>query len=107
MTIEHPDQGGRVRLELREEEAERAAVYAVTLFTPEGRWDSLARVELSRDSLPPQCAEWRAEDDTSGGAPAWLVRYASSMLAVLQRDHRDAPTSRWPRRILRWRAERS
>ena len=103
MTIEHPDQGGRVRLELREEERERA-VYAVTLFTPEGRWDSVARVDLARDSAPPQCADWKAESQQN--APAWLVRYASSMLAVLQRDHRDAPTSRWPRRILRWRAER-
>lgn len=107
MTIEHPDQGGRVRLELREEQAPEAAVYAVSLFTPEGRWDSVARVELARDSLPPKCADWQAEDGKAGNAPAWLVRYASSMLAVLQRDHRDAPAARWPRRILRWRAERT
>lgn len=104
MTIEHPDRGGRVRLELREEDPERGATYAVTLFTPDGRWESVARVDLARDSLPPQCAEWRAESEQN--APPWLVRYASSMLAVLQRDHREAPTSRWPRRVLRWRAER-
>jgi len=106
MTIEHPDHGGRVRLELREE-MEHAALYAVTLFTPAGRWATTAKVDLAPEAAVPQCGEWTAEDPSSGPAPAWLARYASSMLAVLQRDHRAAPGSRWPRRILRWRAERS
>jgi hypothetical protein len=105
MTIEHPDQGGRVRLELREE-TEGGALYAVTLFTPAGRWEATARVDLTPDAAVPQCSAWSAEEEKSGGAPAWLARYASSMLAVLQRDHRAAPGTRWPRRILRWRAER-
>lgn len=106
MTIEHPDHGGRVRLELREE-MEQGALYAVTLFTPAGRWAAITRVDLTPDAAVPQCSEWTAEDEKSGAAPAWLARYASSMLAVLQRDHRAAPGSRWPRRILRWRAERA
>jgi hypothetical protein len=106
MTIEHPDHGGRVRLELREE-MEQGALYAVTLFTPAGRWEATARVELTAAAAVPQCGEWTAEDPSSGAAPPWLARYASSMLAVLQRDHRAAQGSRWPRRILRWRAERA
>jgi hypothetical protein len=106
MTIEHPDHGGRVRLELRDEE-ERAALYAVTLFIVGGRWDSVARVDLRDGVQTPQCGEWTASDGATGEAPAWLARYASSMLAVLQRDHRQAPVARWPRRILRWRAERA
>lgn len=106
MTIEHPDHGGRVRLELREEH-EQGASYAVTLFSPEGRWDGVASVALAPGAAPPQCGEWTASEGTSQPAPAWLVRYASSMLAVLQRDHREAPGARWPRRVLRWRAERT
>lgn len=105
MTIEQPDHGGRVRLELREE-AEHGALYAVTLFTPAGRWEATARVDLTPDAATPQCSQWTAQEDQSGAAPPWLARYASSMLAVLQRDHRAAPDSRWPRRVLRWRAER-
>jgi hypothetical protein len=106
MTIEQPDHGGRVRLELREEQ-ERGALYAVTLFTPQGRWDAQARVELSPDSATPQCSAWTPSEGASTVAPAWLARYASSMLAVLQRDHRESPSARWPRRVLRWRAERA
>jgi len=105
MTIEHPDHGGRVRLELREEQP-AGALYAVTLFTGEGRWDALAHVALEEGSAAPRCKDWTAGEGASSDAPPWLVRYASSMLAVLQRDHRQAPGSRWPRRVLRWRAER-
>lgn len=105
MTIEHPDHGGRVRFELRDE-GERSALYAVTLFTNDGRWDGLARVELAPEAAAPQCAGLSPSDAALGEPPAWLVRYASAMLAVLQRDHRQAPNARWPRRILRWRAER-
>lgn len=106
MTIEHPDHGGRVRLELREE-MEHGALYAVTLFTPAGRWVATAKVELPPEAAVPRCSEWIAEQEpSSSAAPAWLARYAASMLAVLQRDHRAAPSSRWPRRVLRWRAER-
>jgi len=106
MTIEQPDHGGRVRLELREE-LEHGALYAVTLFTAAGRWESVARVELAGDATAPQCGAWTVADGASGPAPTWLARFASSMLAVLQRDHREAPGARWPRRVLRWRAERA
>lgn len=102
MTIEHPDQGGRVRLELQEGEPTFAR-YAVTLFVAEARWDAMARVELNAGSSAPSCIGWEGP----GEPPAWLLRYALSMLAVLQRDHRDAAVTRWPRRILRWRAERA
>jgi hypothetical protein len=100
VAIEHPDHGGRVRLELREGEPGFAR-YAVTLFVADARWEATARVELAA-TAPPSCEDWQGQ----GPPPAWLLRYAHSMLAVLQRDHRDAPSARWPRRILRWRAER-
>jgi len=105
MTMEHPDHGGRVRLELLDAQDESAS-YAVTLFVADARWDATARVDVSPGSKPPQCAAWTAAEGAQGEPPGWLVRYASSMLAVLQRDHRDAKGTRWPRRILRWRAER-
>jgi hypothetical protein len=98
MTIEHPDHGGRVRLELREQDA-HGALYAVSLFTADACWQSSARVAAEGANAP-------ACEPFEGEPPAWLVRYAGSMLAVLQRDHRQAPSARWPRRILRWRAER-
>jgi hypothetical protein len=105
MAIEHPDHGGRVRLELREVQAD-GALYAVTLFTGAGRWDALALVAVAEGSAAPRCSDWTAGEGASGDAPSWLARYAGSMLAVLHRDHRQAPGARWPRRVLRWRAER-
>jgi hypothetical protein len=106
MTIEHPDHGGRVRLELLDVQAKQSASYAVTLFIASARWDTVASFELAKGAPTPGCGAWTASEGASGEPPAWLVRYASSMLAVLQRDHRDADSARWPRRILRWRAER-
>jgi hypothetical protein len=110
MTIEHPDHGGRVRLELLDVQAKQSASYAVTLFIASARWDTVASLELAPSEAgpapQPRCGAWTASEGASGDPPAWLVRYASSMLAVLQRDHRDAERARWPRRILRWRAER-
>jgi hypothetical protein len=101
MPIEHPDHGGRVRLELREHDAQ-GALYTVTLFTADALWQSTARVSIDGASAP-ACARF---EGAAGQPPAWLVRYAGSMLAVLQRDHKQAPSARWPRRVLRWRAER-
>ena len=106
MTIEHPDHGGRVRLELLDAE-EQSASYAVTLFVADARWDATARVDAAQDAAPPQCGAWTVANSPHGDPPAWLLRYAVSMLAVLQRDHRGSKSARWPRRILRWRAERA
>lgn len=105
MTIEHPDHGGRVRLELQGAQ-DSSASYAVTLFVAQARWDSTASVELAPAAKAPQCGPWTASEGARGEPPAWLLRYAGSMLAVLQRDQREARSARWPRRILRWRAER-
>src|SRR5687768_16366935 len=104
MVIEHPDHGGRVRLELLDA-LESSASYAVTLFVADARWDTVASVDVAPDAKPPQHGVWTASEAASGDPPAWLLRYASSMLAVLQRDQPDAKSTRWPRRILRWRAE--
>lgn len=90
----HPQSGVRVRLDLESKDAD-AAHYALTLFFKEEvRHHGQAKV-------PPEGA---IEIEGLADAPAYAQGAAKAFLRQTQGSFRSA--GRWPRRVLRWRAER-
>lgn len=90
----HPESGVRVRLDLKSKSAD-AAEYTLTLFfVGEHR-------EHGEATVPPEgVIEIRGLED----APAYAQAAAKAFLRQTQGSFRSA--GRWPRRVLRWRAER-
>ncbi|MFT5352855.1 MAG: hypothetical protein ACI9KE_000052 [Polyangiales bacterium] len=90
----HPESGVRVRLDLKSESA-AAAEYALTLFF------SAERRHHGQATVPP---EGTIEIEGLIDAPAYAQAAAKAFLRQTQGSFRSA--GRWPRRVLRWRAER-
>ncbi|MFK8000439.1 MAG: hypothetical protein AB8H86_12635 [Polyangiales bacterium] len=90
----HPESGVRVRLDLKSKSAE-AAHYSLTLFFRD------AHREHGEATVPP---EGGIEIQGLTDAPAYAQAAAKAFLRQTQGSFRSA--GRWPRRVLRWRAER-
>ncbi|MCB9593132.1 MAG: hypothetical protein H6719_10400 [Sandaracinaceae bacterium] len=95
----HPQNGARVVLE-RAAIDEGSATYTVTVYEPDGVLQStLARFSEEGVTVEP----WERELD------AWLAVFTDRLLKSFAKSHAGGPWSRegWPRKITRWRAERS
>lgn len=90
----HPESGVRVRLDLKST-SDESAEYALTLFFQGDRR------EHGEAAVPP---EGGIEIQGLSDAPAYAQAAAKAFLRQTQGSFRSA--GRWPRRVLRWRAER-
>ena len=90
----HPESGVRVRLDLKSKSAD-SALYALTLFFKD---DVRHHGEAS---VPP---EGEIVIDGLADTPGYAQGAAKAFLRQTQGSFRAA--GRWPRRVLRWRAER-
>jgi hypothetical protein len=93
----HPEHGVRVRFELRQATDERA-LYRVTLFSGDQAIEVDAELRLADGAveiggIPPT-------------APDNLVRSVTPFAKQILSGRRADPAAQWPRRVLRWRAER-
>ena len=98
----HPAHGGRVLLE-REPAADDAAAadarYRVTLLDPARAWASVATIARADGRVA--FAEW-----SPGDPPTWLLDAGRAFARTLWERAPRRRRASWPRRVLRWRAER-
>lgn len=92
-----PASGGRFDARLLEHD-DREARFQVEVGTPEGRWSARAAVSATDGTV--EISQWSGP----GNAPEWLVGYLRAALRAAFRGHADTG---WPRRITRWREERT
>lgn len=94
----NPDYGTRVRFDL-ERGSEEGARYRVTVYAPDGTFETSADLVLAS-------GEVRLGEALASAAPGLdrgVLPFAKQILSTRRAD----PTGHWPRRVLRWRAERS
>ena len=95
----NPRSGGRAVLELTGSDA-TCVHYRAELYVPEASFSCLARVALADGAV--SFAAW-----TPGEPPAWLLKYATTFLRSVWREHQRDPQVPWPNRLNRWREEKA
>lgn len=94
----NPDHGTRVRFDL-ERGSDEGARYRVTVYAPDGTFESVAELVLAS-------GEVRLDEGLRGaptGPERGVLPFAKQILATRRAD----PAGHWPRRVLRWRADRN
>ncbi len=89
-----PQSGVRVLLRLASQPSDEGAAYDVTLYLVDGEMTGRAQV-------PPKGA---VDLTWEGEPPAYAITAAGAFLRQTQGSFRS--TEKWPRRVLRWRAEK-
>ncbi|MAQ14740.1 MAG: hypothetical protein CMN30_08080 [Sandaracinus sp.] len=91
----HPESGTRLLFELRDD-APAYADYAVTAHMA----GTVSHAGSGRVTLGTETVELELPE-----APDWVVTLAQRFLRQIAAGQRGEETPRWPRRLLRWRAE--
>ncbi|MCA9577419.1 MAG: hypothetical protein R3B40_10205 [Polyangiales bacterium] len=94
----HPENGARVRFELRAT-MDAGARYRVTYFTPDGAHECDAELRLADGSV--------TLSGVPEHAPEGLAKVVTPFAKQILSGRRADPEGAWPRRVLRWRAERA